>query len=290
MFGLLITNFNKGLNYFMNHSSEVRSKLLEASKNKWMRVWFLILIAFTWAYATIMTKFNASVSPISLYILLGIVILLGVSIAFSTLSFYKKLFLWLSLLITWMAFVTPPFDSPDEDNHFYRTLHIYDGHLKSPTKVQEATLTKSFDEMDKNKRLPLHQSQFHKIQLDKTSPRIESVKVLWTSYNAFIFYLPSLVGVALGDLLGLSVLGMLILARLANGFTYVFIVLLALKTTQERYKWLFSGALSLPFFTFLAGTINLDALSLALTSLALAHYLRYVSEDQPNKKDFYIYI
>lgn len=290
MFGVLITFFNKIGRLLILEASNIKVSLLPVFKLKLFKLVVGILFFFTWAYATIMTRYSAVDTPVMLYLLLALVILLGVGVAFSSLGFYKKIVLYLSLLVVWMAFVTPPFDSPDEDNHFYRTLHIYDGHLKSPTKIEEALLTKSFEEMNKNKRLPLHKSEFHKIELDKTSQRIESVKVLWTSYNAFIFYLPSLIGVVIGDVIGLSMLGMLILARLVNGFTYIAIVLLTLKTTQNRFKWLFTGILTLPFFAFLAGTVNLDAISLALTCLAMAHYLKYVSTEMPQRKDFYLYL
>lgn len=252
--------------------------------------WLVALISFMAVIGAVMTRFNAKDTPYLLYILLCYVVTIGLGITFSRLSWTKKVLFWIGTMTLWLSFVTPPFDSPDEDNHFYRTLHIYDGNWGSPTDVKKATLTNSFKEMDAGRRRLLHESKIDDIYLDKQSERIESRKVLWTSYNISLFYIPSLLGVITANILGLTIWWMLLFARLFNGIAYMGIVYLVLKTTQERYKYLFSAVLTIPFFVFLAGTVNLDALSLALTCLALAKWLNLLHIDKIDRKELLQFI
>lgn len=274
----------------VNELKLILNELRYVSFSKMTRYIVLMAVGLIILYASIMTKLSASGTPWLLYVILIYVVFFAAFIFASKLTMRRKIVLWLSTMVVWFAFVTPPFDSPDEDNHFYRTLHIYDGNWLSPITKEGATLTKSADQMDRIKRQSIFKTNFNDLKLDLISPRIESTKVLWTSYNISLFYIPSLIGVIFANLFGLSLFWLLIFARLVNGFTYIWIVYHVLKLTQERYKWIFAGALTIPFFVFLGGTVNLDALSLALTCLALAYWLRYVSSSTPDKRDIYKYI
>lgn len=241
---------------------------------------FLSMVGYKHAY-----KF-----PWTEYLQLVFILVISLSIAYSKIKFNKKIFSTMAVIMFgWFIWISPVHDTPDENNHFYRALHIYDGNVMSPTKLQDSTIYKSFDNIQKEYRKTFKDSKLDTMYLDKDSKRLTTNRVLWTAYNMSLFYVPSVVGIALADLFGGSIESMLIMARFFNGLAFIGLSYLVMRIAGERYKHLFAAFLSLPFFMFLAASVNLDSLSLAISLMAIALWLRGMSPNIDGDKNISIF-
>lgn len=98
-----------------------------------------------------------------------------------------------------------------------------------------------------------------------------------TSYLP-LCYLPSALGLGLGRLLGLPVALMLVLGRLTNYLTYVFVCYLAIRRVKKFQSVLFLTAL-IPTCLELAGTLTLDSTLAACCLLFLSICLHYTFDE-----------
>jgi uncharacterized membrane protein len=159
------------------------------------------------------------------------------------------------------AFVTPPFQVPDEPAHFYRAYRVSEGYLDLlPTRDRSAApLPASVHRIgtDLLADLPFHPERriaprtiLAAFQIPLAPDRREPVFFHNTLQYTFFPYLPQALGIAAGRLLGAPVLALFYLARLAN----LLCGALGLAFAVRR----------LPAFAWLAAMVALTPMSLSL--------------------------
>lgn len=194
------------------------------------------------------------------------------------------------------VFITPPFQGPDEHAHYVRVQYIANGFF-IPVNVDssDASLPHSIDQVakttfydndlrgDTNKKYNLHDTKSAlRIPYNST---VES-KPTMVSYSP-IPYLPAVPFVAISNLLNLSPLVSMYLARLALGITSVLIFFLAIRLIPyKKYFFVIIGLI--PMILFQQAVITADSVSYALLALLIAYilHLRYLKTPALAKKQW----
>jgi uncharacterized membrane protein len=188
-----------------------------------------------------------------------------------------------------LAVNMPPFQNPDEPNHFQRAAQLADGHvigtrftvqqedgssrITGGGLVDPAVLAASapFD------RLPF--------QPDRKTTRADwSPKVHWSEarvtedfYNTILypppFYLPSVAGILIGRATDRTVLQTLVISRLLTGTAAVAVGAVAIALADGAAIWIFA-LLTLPMSLSQIASVSQDALLLSCSALAGALLLR----------------
>jgi uncharacterized membrane protein len=185
--------------------------------------------------------------------------------------------------VIFLAVCTPPFQSPDEDNHFKRSYQVSNGGLFHPDGgdvdqgIDEAFLSYS--------QLP-HNPEAKVTAADEGA----ASTVKWTGRRVFNYftasayaptgYIPQALGIALGRLFDLSVINTLRLSRLLNGAFALSISTLALCWCR-RGKLVMFAILMMPTAMSLLGSCNQDASTISVACLAFAILSRQIEEGSP---------
>ncbi len=191
-----------------------------------------------------------------------------------------QLFLYLSIVFGFSLIVfTPPFQVPDEINHFYRAWQVSEGTFSSVKENQRlgGYIPKSLEKLS---------SQFSPFTLNpynKISP-----KLIWETrliplnandtifkdftntalYSAFL-YLPQALGIFIGKHFGLNPLWLVYLGRLFNLLASIIIVYYAI-TIMPFKKWLLVLLAFLPMSLSINSSMSADVLLNALSFLLIA--------------------
>lgn len=186
-----------------------------------------------------------------------------------------------SVAVVSFIFITPPFQGPDEHAHYVRTQYIANGYF-IPVNAEKsgASLPYSIDQVtkktfydhdirgDTNKKYNLHDT---KVALNipyhsgiQTSPTM-------VSYSP-VPYLPAVPFVALANLLNLSPLISMYLARIALGIASVLIFFFAIRFLPYK-KYFFVVVGLIPMMLFQQAMITADSISYALLALFISYLL-----------------
>jgi uncharacterized membrane protein len=186
--------------------------------------------------------------------------------------------------VIFLSICTPPFQSPDEENHFRRSYQITCGELYSGIGgYVDRGIGEAFS--------PYSKLPFNRKARVSTTDEAAAGSVKWTGQKVYdIFgntsrypptgYLPQVLGVALGRIAVLTVVHTLILSRLINGAFAIFISALSLYWCQ-RGKLAMFAILLMSTTMFLFGSCNQDASLISITCLAFALVSRQISEGFP---------
>ncbi len=213
----------------------------------------------------------------------------------------QKWFLIISLTFGLLfIFVTPPFQSPDEYNHFFRAVGISNGNL-IPTRVEKLSLEKYYynflgSDEEASPRLigsylsnnlvemvttvstdlPGNTSKkqdLNKLQKSNKYGMTNDVKVFVSYPNTALYspilYLPSVVGILIAKVLQMSFLEALYYARILSLSIYILIIYFALKITPYLKTTMFLLAL-MPMSLFLGMSVTADSLLIASSFFAFA--------------------
>jgi hypothetical protein len=207
----------------------------------------------------------------------------------SWLSSLPSMLPWIFLLLAtpiviFLSVCTPPFQSPDEENHFYRSYQITYGLLYGGS---GGYVDRGIDEAYS----PYSQLPFNRKARVTAVDEAAAGRVRWTGQKVYrifpntarytpIGYFPQAFGVALGRIEGLTVVHTLILSRLINGAFAIFISTLSLYWCQ-RGKLVMFAVLLMPMTISLFGSCNQDASLISITCLAFALVSRQISEGFP---------
>jgi len=187
--------------------------------------------------------------------------------------------------------LTPPFQAPDEGNHFLRAYQITEGQIIGTRQgdtsggiVPSAVLaeTHQFDD------LPFHLNARTSARAIVTrltaSPRFGSPAMSARSFGEFpntvryspIPYLPQVAAIGIARALGTTIVAALYLCRafslaLAIGATWI-----SIKLLPESLRWSFAALALLPMGLFISAMASTDALIISLSYLtfSLAVWLR----------------
>ncbi len=196
-----------------------------------------------------------------------------------------KTFLWLSLTFgTLFCLLTPPFQSPDEYNHFFRAWQLSEGHFAPETLSGNrlgGTLPASLDSL-KNSFFYLKNNYGARASPKaltaslalRTQPESRTfIDFPNTAIYAPAAYLPQALGIALGRLLTDRVLLIFYFARWFNLLSWTGLVFAALNTLPFLRRILFALAL-LPASLCISATLNADVLSNGLAFWLIARLCR----------------
>jgi len=187
-----------------------------------------------------------------------------------------------------LALNVPPFQVPDELNHFMRAAQIADGILvgtRVSTKGADGALHPTVgglvDPAIDSAAAPFMSLPFHR---DRRAKREDWTQIKWSGtrvptafsntaiYPPF-FYLPSALGILFGHAAHLTVVRTLIVSRVLTAVTAVAIGTAAIAAADGAAPWIFT-ILTLPMSLFLLASASQDALLLACSALAGALLVR----------------
>jgi uncharacterized membrane protein len=185
-----------------------------------------------------------------------------------------------------MIFLTPPFNVPEEGQHFYRSYHCSQGKVYAsrngdlvgdelPASLEEAieaTLAHPRSEYE----LRISAENLKKgllVPLDP--PRRKFLGFPVTARYSPVPYLPAAAAIWAGRCAGRTALEELYLGRAGTLVAYLLLVVAAVWLMPIQ-KWTLTLVALMPMSVFLAASITADALSIALSLLAIAMILRLV--------------
>lgn len=197
----------------------------------------------------------------------------------------EKFFLYTALFFgLGFLFITPPFQVPDEPNHFYRSWQIAEGGFISVKQDKRvggylpASLEKFVQcyspmmgakdlrwkdlDTEKSRTLVLHQEQKKFYDFNNTA-----------LYSP-VCYLPGSVAIFLTNLFDANPFYAFYLARLFSLLAWIALVFFAIKILPF-YKWLFSFLALLPMSLFVNMSLSADVITNAVCFLFIAATLHY---------------
>lgn len=192
-----------------------------------------------------------------------------------------------------LIILTPPFQVPDEPQHFYRAYQISEMNLVASVENQKAggELPSSLIALSSrflNTRAihdarPVVKRPFSSI-LDGFQTRLEPAKREFIDFSGSAFYspiayLPQSIGIAVGRGFGLGPMALMYLGRAANAAIAIFLLSLAAKVAPgPKMAFLVVGLF--PMSVYLYGSLSPDALVIVSAFLFTAISLRaYVEKE-----------
>ena len=212
-----------------------------------------------------------------------------------------QFFLYTALLFgTVYAFIVPPFQAPDEFNHFYRSWQITDGRLvaiKTNDNRVGAELPQSLERIS----TPFRALPFHFENKTSKDTILKLLKIPLGSDKTTFFdfpntglyaptaYLPQAFIIFILKKLKCTPLSIFYATRLITLLFWAFIIYFALKTTPVAQSLMGFMAL-LPSSLFINSGNNADVISNALSFLIIAFVLKWLFEkDAILKRDLIIW-
>lgn len=197
-------------------------------------------------------------------------------------------YLLLGLLCTFpLIFLTPPFQVPDEPQHFYRAYQISEMNFVASVENQKAggelpssliTLSSTFlNTRAIHDARPVVKRPFSSI-LDGFSTRLEPAKREFIDFSGSAFYspiayLPQSIGIAVGRGFELGPMALMYLGRAANAAIAIFLLSFAAKVAPGPKMALLVVGL-FPMSVYLYGSLSPDALVIVSAFLFTAISLR----------------
>lgn len=201
------------------------------------------------------------------------------------------LYLVLGLLgVLPLVLLTPPFQVPDEQQHFYRAYQLSELGLRGVVQggAAGAVLPSSLPELADRF---LGSRAIHTSRAVRPSPlqdtlgafampldpaRREFVDFTGAAFYSPLPYLPQVAAIVMGRGLGLGPLGLLYAARLANGLTALLVVTVALRVLPVgNMMLLVLGLLPMVLFEFASASPDAAVISTALLFTAIAMRARF---------------
>lgn len=184
-----------------------------------------------------------------------------------------------------LIFITPPFQVPDEPQHFYRAYQISEGNFLSSVSnnVAGATLPSSLIELSSeylgsraiHADRPITKRDFSLFSNNFDRPLLpehrEFINFSGAAFYSPIPYIPQSAAIALGRLFEVGPLALLYLARFFNAIIAVLLISLAVR--HSPFKPVFMAVGLLPMSLYLFASVSPDAMVIGsaflFTSLAL---------------------
>ncbi|PHR21424.1 MAG: hypothetical protein COA38_18770, partial [Fluviicola sp.] len=191
--------------------------------------------------------------------------------------------------------LTPPFQSPDENRHFYRAYHISQGSIFAtkmdgrvggflPKKVKES-LTPFVDMQARIEVKTSRDTIFSAISM-KSDGNLEFVDFPSMAVYTPISYIPQAFGIRLARVFSNSAIIALYAGRLMTLICWIIALFYAIRITPI-FKWLFVALALLPMSVFIHSSLNADMITNAVVFLFVAFMLKQAfSEEKQSKRNF----
>lgn len=190
------------------------------------------------------------------------------------------------------ALIVPPFQSPDEFNHFYRSWQIADGASRcfreggmignktADNRLGDSLPTSLLSISEPFTHLPFHFEQHIKTNTIFTllqTPLNEQKRTFVDFTNTAVYaptaYLSQSTTIFLFKNLGFTPLSIFYLSRLLTLFFWIAIVYASIKIIPI-HRWLFAFLALLPSSLFINSSLNADVLTNALSFLAISLFVK----------------
>ncbi len=183
-----------------------------------------------------------------------------------------------------IMFITPPFQVPDELNHFFRAYQIAEGQFL-PQKIDEKHYGGVLPVSLHNTGLKVNDLPFHpeaktttkqirnlfKIPLNQEVKR--SLLFNNTAPYSPVLYIPQAIGILIGRFLDLSPVALLYLGRFLNLILYVFLIAMAIRLAPFS-KWVFFMLGLMPMSIFLGASLSADTYTIGLAFVLIAFIMK----------------
>ncbi|MGB9936562.1 MAG: DUF2142 domain-containing protein [Methanobacterium sp.] len=212
----------------------------------------------------------------------------------------QALFAFLALIygISFLL-VIPPFQVPDEYEHYYKAWDVSKGdiipikienkagvYVPKSLKIATDTVYQKWMFLIKNDR-KLDLNYLINLPLKNDEPIFVDIsKYSVITYSPLVYLAPA-IAIAAGKLFSLSPIALLYLGRFANLLLWILLVFMAIKITPV-FKWGFVALSLIPMTIFQAASLSADGITIALSFLLIALFLNLsLNEDKKkiNKKD-----
>lgn len=246
----------------------IKTAIVWFGKRIWERKLPILILCFFFPFYLILNR-EARSFPIKRSVLI-IIVGIAVILSFSK-NWAKNALITILAMGTIFCFLTPIFEVPDEPVHMQRAMYTAEGNLflSSPENLK---LSKSYLEIEKC----IRQSVFNKNNLHSlrySSEKDTHPELAGTNATSFISYIPQVLGINIGRLLGLPLIFIFILSRMLNLITYAILIYFAIKITPAFKASLFVLS-CLPMSVYLAASINQDAVFIGLGILSVAYFIK----------------
>lgn len=182
-----------------------------------------------------------------------------------------------------LSVLTPPFQSPDEFNHFFRSFEVSEGRLhpevldgvvggELPADLRHFADSWRGLAFRKDERIQWSEVRRQAAETWSKEPR-EFFDLTETNHVSFLAYTPQAIGIAGARWSGGSLLTQMQVGRLVNLGVTLALFFLALRL-MPILRWSMLAVCLIPTGIFLYGTLSYDALTNALAFLFLAMVLR----------------
>lgn len=186
-------------------------------------------------------------------------------------------------------FITPPFQSPDEINHFYRAYQISEGHLKAVQQDNRVggeipksliQITEPFIYVCFNKHVKTNYKTIAKqFKIPLEADKKVFVDFPNTSMYNPVSYFPQSVSIFILRMFNLPPMYLFYGARLFSLLFWIASIFFAIKTLPF-YKWLFTLLALLPMSVFINMSLSADVATNIVSFLLMAYILKLAYSDQ----------
>ena len=193
-------------------------------------------------------------------------------------------YLWVAFFsLVGFVFLTPPFQGPDEELHYIKVQYLAHGYIipsgdaKVPESINDVTRTTFYADDIRGMT-----NQTYELARTKEAIKIplsdsETYKPVMITYN-LLLYLPAVPGVVVANLLNLSPLISMYIARLSLGIASIVLFFFAIRLIPHK-KYLLLAVGLIPTVLFQQSVVTADSLSYALLALFMA-YILYLREKE----------
>lgn len=223
------------------------------------------------------------------YILLAVVVILLVGLLLSTNrmdKIAKNTFILIFLLGSLNSLILPIRRNLDENTHYYRVLQLSDGKVRSQTDEQNflmvspdflgVTKLPSKGEAGSTTSTNLYTKDFLDLFNMKADYKLAYLNQGELNSPA---YIPSAIGVKLGQLISNKVYISYYLGRIFNVLFYALLAFWAVKLSKYYQLQLFVMSL-LPFVTWIVSGYNYDSLYYGLALLIMAQFTNFIGQEK----------
>lgn len=186
------------------------------------------------------------------------------------------------------ALITPPFQGPDEQAHYLRVQYIAHGYFipvnakdtgaSLPVSIEKVLKSTFFIDDIRGKSAEKYELNRTKEAMNQPLNPAQRYQPPMVSYN-FLTYLPAVPSVFLTNIVNLSPVISLYIARISLAIAAIFISYVAIKLLPTR-KYLFVSIALLPMMLFQQAVVGTDGVSYALLMLFMAYLLRLYTQTE----------
>jgi len=194
----------------------------------------------------------------------------------------ERWFLFFSLLFGLLfALLTPPFQVPDEQDHFFTAYAISQGQSRQSTVSVPVSLVEMWDavkDLRFNFQARIRWDELETFSSTSLSGQQEQISLYNTRFYSSILYFPQAAGVFISKELGLSTLIVFWTGRIFALLFWLSVMYVCLRIAPT-FKWLLMFLMLTPISLYVGVSYSADSVTNAIIFLAIGIFLKAASPD-----------